>query len=180
METLEDRFNTRVEAFLRETGMSPTTFGMTAVGDPNLMRQIARGRSVSLRTADRVLAFIANHGTRADGTLDRRRAHRRRRPAWARKTRRSRATTKQQSKRRTRPAFRLLRISEVEALTGLSRSTTYEWSADGRFPRAIRLGKCAIRWVEAEVEEWLRERMEKSRGRDASAMHNRNSRRRRR
>ena len=83
MQTLEDQFNTRVNAFLEETGMSPTTLGMRAVGDPNLMRQIAGGRSPSLRTADRVLAFIADHGTGAGGTWDRRRAHRRRRhPAW--------------------------------------------------------------------------------------------------
>ena len=39
--------------------MSPTTLGMQAVGDPNLLRQIERGRSPSLRTADRVLAYIA-------------------------------------------------------------------------------------------------------------------------
>ena len=59
MGTLEEQFNTRVNAFLSWSGMSPTTLGMLAVGDPNLLRQIARGRSLSLRTADRVLAFIA-------------------------------------------------------------------------------------------------------------------------
>ncbi|WP_419166665.1 helix-turn-helix transcriptional regulator [Candidatus Palauibacter sp.] len=159
MQTLEDQFNTRVNAFPEETGMSPTTLGMRAVGDPNLMRQIAGGRSPSLRTADRVLAFIADHGTGAGGTWDRRRAHRRRRhPAWARKTRRSRAMTKRQSKRRTKPAPRFLRVSEVEARTGLSRSTIYDWSAEGRFPPAIRLSKRAMRWVEAEGVGWLSRR----------------------
>ena len=59
MQTLEEQFNTRLNAFLEETGMSPTTLGMKAVGDPNLLRQIGRGRSPSLRTADRVLAFMA-------------------------------------------------------------------------------------------------------------------------
>ena len=59
METLKQRFSSRVSAFLGRTGLSPTAFGMKALGDPNLVRQIGRGRSPSLRTADRVLAFMA-------------------------------------------------------------------------------------------------------------------------
>ncbi len=39
--------------------MGPTTLGTKAVVDPSPLRQITRGRSPSLRTADRVLAFIA-------------------------------------------------------------------------------------------------------------------------
>ena len=57
--TLEDQFISRVSAFLGRSDLSPTAFGQKAVGDPNLMRQIARGRSPSLRTADRILAFIS-------------------------------------------------------------------------------------------------------------------------
>ena len=59
MQTLEEQFNTRLNAFLGSTGLRPTTLGMQAVGDPNLMRQIDGGRSPSLRTADRILAFMA-------------------------------------------------------------------------------------------------------------------------
>ena len=61
METLEQQFDSRVRVFLGRTGLSPTTFGMKALGDPNLMRQIDGGRSMSLRTADRVLAFIDDY-----------------------------------------------------------------------------------------------------------------------
>ena len=61
METLERQFNSRVSAFLGRTGLRPTTFGMKALGDQNLMRQIEGGRSMSLRTADRVLAFIDDY-----------------------------------------------------------------------------------------------------------------------
>ena len=43
MQTLEEQFNTRLNAFLGSTGLSPTTFGMKALGDPNLMRQIDGG-----------------------------------------------------------------------------------------------------------------------------------------
>jgi hypothetical protein len=62
METLTEQFKTRVGAFLVHTGMPPTTFGMKAVGDPNLMRQIEEGRSVTLRLADQALAFIDEYG----------------------------------------------------------------------------------------------------------------------
>ena len=61
METLEQQFDSRVRVFLGRTGVSPTTFGMKALGDPNLMRQLDGGRSLSLRTADRVLAFVADY-----------------------------------------------------------------------------------------------------------------------
>ena len=39
METLEQQFSSRLSAFLRRTGLRPTTFGMKALDDPNLVRQ---------------------------------------------------------------------------------------------------------------------------------------------
>ena len=160
MATLAEQFNTRVNTFLEETGMSPTTLGMQAVGDPNLLRQIERGRSPSLRTADRVLAYIAAFDQdpgRAQAPPGR---TRRSRPgAQARRTRKSRAETENAMERRTRPPTRFLRISEVQARTSLGRSTIYRWSAEGRFPRPVWLSGRVVRWVEAEVEEWLRERI---------------------
>ena len=71
---------------------------------------------------------------------------------------------KQRNERATNPPIRLLRITQVAARTGLSRSTIYEWSADGRFPAPVRLGGRVVRWVEAEVDEWLRKWVEKRRG----------------
>ena len=67
MQTLEEQFNTRLNAFLGSTGLRPTTLGMQAVGDPSLLRQIERGRSPSLRTADRVLAFVADYDLDSGG-----------------------------------------------------------------------------------------------------------------
>jgi len=61
METLDGQFISRVSAFLGDSGVSPTAFGMKALGDPNLMREIGRGRSPSCGAADRDLAFIAGH-----------------------------------------------------------------------------------------------------------------------
>ncbi len=70
MKTLEGQFISRVGAFLGRPGVSPTAFGMKAMGDPNLMREIGRGRSPSLRTADRILAFIAEHDGASGGGRD--------------------------------------------------------------------------------------------------------------
>ena len=173
MATLEEQFNTRVDAFLGRTGLSPTTLGMQALGDPNLLRQIERGRSPSLRTADRILAFIAAYELDSGGA--RTPAGRRGgpRPATrARKTQRSGAMTEDRSNERTKPATRFLRVSEVQARTSLGRSTIYRWSAEGRFPAPIWLSERVVRWIEAEVDEWIRKRLEKSRGGDASAIRN--------
>ena len=170
MQTLEEQFNARVNAFLGSTGLSPTTLGMMAVGDPSLLRQIERGRSPSLRTADRILAFMAAYEPDSGGA--RARPGRLAGPGPARRGRkanRSGAMRKDRRTERTKPAIRFLRISDVEALTGLSRTTIYDWSAQGRFPRAVRLSERAVRWIESEVEEWMDERIEQGRGGDASA-----------
>ncbi len=70
METLEELFRSRVSAFLGRSGLSPMAFGKKALGDPNLMRQIDRGRSPSLRTTDRILAFIADQDGASGGGRD--------------------------------------------------------------------------------------------------------------
>ena len=69
MRTLEQQFASRLSAFLRRTGLRPTTFGRMALGDPNLVRQIDGGRSLSLKTADRVLAFMAEYNGDSGGAL---------------------------------------------------------------------------------------------------------------
>lgn len=168
--TFEQEFNSRVNAFLRSTGLSPTAFGLLAVGDPNLMRQIRGGRSLSLRMADRVLAYIAAYELDAGGA--RAPPSRSRGPGSATRAGRTsegREMTGKPREKRSRPTTRLLRISEVQALTGLARSTIYAWSAQGRFPPAIRLSPRAVRWIESDVKEWLRERVAEGKG-DAEAV----------
>lgn len=164
METLEQWFSARVIAFLALTGMPPTTFGMKAVGDPSLMRQIKGGRSPTLRTADRVLAFMDEYGLDSGGArAPPRRCGRGRSAQRARTTRKSGAMTEQPKERKARAPVRFLRMSEIQARTGVSRTTIYNWVAEGRFPPPVRLGTRAIGWPEPEFEEWSRERIEKSR-----------------
>mgnify|MGYP006271737479 CR=1 FL=1 len=53
---------------------------------------------------------------------------------------------------------RLLRRPEVEARTGLSRSTIYQWMKDGEFPQPVKLGARLVAWRESDVLDWLNSR----------------------
>ena len=53
---------------------------------------------------------------------------------------------------------RLLRIPEVLARTGLSRSRLY---AEPTFPRSVKIGERAVAWVEDEVSAWVEDRIAK-------------------
>ena len=57
----------------------------------------------------------------------------------------------------------ILRLPGVKARTGLSRSTIYLRISEARFPRPVSLGGRAVGWIEAEVEQWLEQRIEASR-----------------
>ncbi|MFZ5756932.1 MAG: helix-turn-helix transcriptional regulator [Pseudomonadota bacterium] len=59
----------------------------------------------------------------------------------------------------------LLRLPQVEALTGLSRSSIYRFAQTDRaakqenpFPSPVRLGLRAVAWRESEVMAWIASR----------------------
>ena len=56
-------------------------------------------------------------------------------------------------------APRIMRRREVCGQTGLGRSALYAAIKDGRFPKPIKLGLRASGWIEAEVAEWITERI---------------------
>jgi hypothetical protein len=56
--TMSEHFLARVEAFLVATGTKPSVFGQYAVGDSAFLLNLRRGRSPTLATADKVLAYI--------------------------------------------------------------------------------------------------------------------------
>ena len=160
MMTLEEQFRSEVSAFLESTGIGATTFGLKAVGDRNLISQIERGRSLTLRMADRVRAFIADHEGGSGGARDPpSRPRYRKSSREPRRTKKSTARTDHPRDERTRAPTRILRLPEVMARTGLSRTTIYRWRLAGRFPQAVRLGTRCVGFIESEIEEWLRERM---------------------
>ena len=49
----------------------------------------------------------------------------------------------------------MLRLRDVKARTGLSRSTIYLRMSQGLFPKPISLGGRSVGWIEAEVSEWI-------------------------
>jgi len=49
----------------------------------------------------------------------------------------------------------ILRLRDVKARTGLSRSTIYLRMSQGLFPKPISLGGRSVGWIEAEVSEWI-------------------------
>jgi prophage regulatory protein len=54
----------------------------------------------------------------------------------------------------------IIKLSEVIARTGLSRSTIYRRVKQTDFPKPIPLGGNSIGWIEMEVQQWLLARME--------------------
>ncbi|MFZ4580388.1 MAG: helix-turn-helix transcriptional regulator [Myxococcota bacterium] len=52
----------------------------------------------------------------------------------------------------------LIRLPQVLALTGLSKTTLHRFEAAGRFPKRYRIGDRAVAWNSEEVELWLRSR----------------------
>jgi phosphopantothenoylcysteine decarboxylase/phosphopantothenate--cysteine ligase len=54
-----------IEAFVAESGVSPTKFGLAAVNDGHLIKNLRGGASVTLKTADKVRAYMVAQRSRA-------------------------------------------------------------------------------------------------------------------
>lgn len=61
------------------------------------------------------------------------------------------------------PRHSILRLPDVKARTGLSRSTIYLRVSQGTFPTPINLGPRAVGWIETEIEDWLLRQIAESR-----------------
>lgn len=57
---------------------------------------------------------------------------------------------------------RLITRREVESLIGLKRSFIYRAMSLGHFPKPVKIGPKAVRWVEAEIREWIEDRINES------------------
>lgn len=47
-----------------------------------------------------------------------------------------------------------LRVSEVAARYGISRSTVWRWLKKGKIPKPIKLGEDSTRWRLSDLEAW--------------------------
>lgn len=57
----------------------------------------------------------------------------------------------------------ILRRRQVEARTGLSRSTIYASIKKNTFPAPILIGASAVGWLEEDVDQWIDARVKESR-----------------
>jgi len=60
----------------------------------------------------------------------------------------------------------ILRLPQVKARTGLSRSSIYLRMQSNNFPSPISLGGRAVGWLESDIDEWIVARIEDSRVND--------------
>ncbi len=49
----------------------------------------------------------------------------------------------------------LLKLAEVQEMTGLAVSTIYQAMAEGRFPKPLKVGARGVRWRLDEVLAWI-------------------------
>ena len=53
------------------------------------------------------------------------------------------------------PPFQLLRRANVEAITGLKRSTIYAMVKKGVFPPPVKITTKAVGWKSSEIFQWI-------------------------
>lgn len=54
---------------------------------------------------------------------------------------------------------RLLKRPDVELKTGLSRASIYSAIKAGTFPEPISIGVNRVAWLEAEIDQWIAEKL---------------------
>lgn len=57
-------------------------------------------------------------------------------------------------------AERFIRLDELMNKTGLGRSTIYRMIDKGEFPKPINLTSSKVAWLQSEVTEWMRTKVE--------------------
>jgi prophage regulatory protein len=62
----------------------------------------------------------------------------------------------------------VLRRPQVQARTGLARSTIYELMSSGKFPLSIQLTDRSVGWLAHEIDEWIASRVMQSRQQSSS------------
>lgn len=51
--------------------------------------------------------------------------------------------------------IRLIKLSEVKAMTGLAETTIWRYEKDGHFPRRRQIGPNRTAWLLSEIEDWV-------------------------
>lgn len=62
------QFKSKIDRFLKKTGMAPSKFGLAAVNDANFWFDVHhKGRTPNLRTAQKALDYIKAHQKNGSG-----------------------------------------------------------------------------------------------------------------
>jgi len=56
----------------------------------------------------------------------------------------------------TSPVLSLLRLTQVEKITGLKKSAIYQRISEGTFPAPVKLGTRAVAWRSDVVQTWIK------------------------
>ena len=57
-------------------------------------------------------------------------------------------------------ALKIIRLKDVQSLTGLSRSSIYSYVKKGTFPKSVNLGGRCTGWVKGEIDQWIQGRVQ--------------------
>ena len=55
--------------------------------------------------------------------------------------------------------MKLLRLKQVMDITGLGRSSIYNYMKDGTFPKQVKITANLSAWVESEIEGWIKQKV---------------------
>lgn len=64
------------------------------------------------------------------------------------------------------PEVRFIRLKDVLAICGKSRSSIYDAIKKGEFPRPVKLQGRSSAWIKSEIEQWVQSCIKASRCRD--------------
>ncbi len=65
MKDREQALLEEIESFIAECGMSESRFGVEAINDPNLVKQIRTSRNVTSRTLKKIQDYMRRHRAKA-------------------------------------------------------------------------------------------------------------------
>ncbi|BET95603.1 helix-turn-helix transcriptional regulator [Xenorhabdus taiwanensis] len=57
----------------------------------------------------------------------------------------------------------LIRLPEVQRRTGYSKAWIYKLISDGEFPKQVKIGPRSVAFIEAEIDNWIAQRIAESR-----------------
>ena len=58
--------------------------------------------------------------------------------------------------------LRLISLKDAAAQTALGQSTLLAWEKQGRFPKALRLGRMKRVWLQRDINDWILEKIDKT------------------